>query len=159
VEDIGTHSIRKGETTYKLSGSTASPSSVAINNQGGWTIGSVQDVYMIYEKGGDHYVGRILAGLPLLSAPFTVSEPNVWILNPNDANARVKQTERDGKVILALCSLFGYVICQQVMVLPTTTGLPGSSQCPVDLKRPQMKLVRCDPPAAESVLPLNRTVR
>jgi hypothetical protein len=39
VEDIGTHSNRKkGATTYALSGSTASSSSVAINNQGGWTI-------------------------------------------------------------------------------------------------------------------------
>ena len=36
VEDIGTHSIRKGATTYASSGSTTSPSSVAINNCGGW---------------------------------------------------------------------------------------------------------------------------
>ena len=118
-EDIGTHSIlRKGATTYASSGSTAIPSSVAINNRGGWTLGTVQDVYMLYEKAGDHYVGRILAGLPVLSARFAVSEPNFWIRNPNDANARVKQTELDGKVILALCSLFGDVIHRQVMVLP-----------------------------------------
>jgi len=118
VEDIGTYSIRKGATTYALSGSTASPSSVAINNRGGWTLGTVRDVYMLYEKAGDHYVGRILAGLPVLSTRFAVSEPNFWIRNPNDANARVKQTELDGKVILALCSLFGDVIGGQVMVLP-----------------------------------------
>ena len=57
VEDIGTHSIRKGATTYASSGSTASPSSVAINNCGGWTLGTGRDVYMLYEKAGDHYVG------------------------------------------------------------------------------------------------------
>jgi hypothetical protein len=56
VEDIGTHSIRKGATTYASSGSTVSPSSVAINNYGGWTLGTVKDVYMLYEKAGDHYV-------------------------------------------------------------------------------------------------------
>ena len=54
----------------------------------------------------------------MLSARFAVSEPNFWIRNPNDANARVKQTELDGKVILALRSLFGDVIHRQVMVLP-----------------------------------------
>ena len=53
VKDIGTHRIRKGATTYTLSGSTASPSSVAINNRGGWTLGTVRDVYMLYEKAGD----------------------------------------------------------------------------------------------------------
>ena len=54
----------------------------------------------------------------MLSARFAVSEPIFWIRNPNDANARVKQTELDGKVILALLSLFGDVIHRQVMVLP-----------------------------------------
>ena len=73
VGDIGTHSIREGATTFALSGSTASPSSVAINNRGGWTLGTVQDVYMLYEKAGDHYVGQILAGLTVLSARFAVS--------------------------------------------------------------------------------------
>ena len=57
VEDmIGTHSIiRKGATTYASSGSTASSSSsVAINNQGGLTLGTVRDIYMLYEKAGNH---------------------------------------------------------------------------------------------------------
>ena len=77
VEDIGTHSIRKkGATTYASSGSTASSSSVAINNRGGWTLGTVRDVYMLYEKAGYRYVGQILAGLPVLSDCFAVSEPN-----------------------------------------------------------------------------------
>ena len=117
MEDIGTHSIRKGATTHASSGSTASPSSVAINNQGGWTLGTVPDVYMLYEKAGAHYVGQILAGLPVLSARFAVSGPNFCIQNPKDANAQEKQTEFDGKVILALRSLFGDVICHQVMLL------------------------------------------
>ena len=77
VEDICTHSIRKGATKYASSGSTAIPSSVAINNQGSWTLlDTVRDVYMLYEKAGYHYVGRILAGLPVLSDCFAVSEPN-----------------------------------------------------------------------------------
>ena len=43
IDELGTHSIRKGATTYAYSGSTASPSSVAINSRGGWTLGSVRD--------------------------------------------------------------------------------------------------------------------
>ena len=118
VEDIGTHSIRKGATTYASSGSTASPSSVAINNRGGWTLGTVRDVYMLYEKAGDHYVGRILAGLPVLSSRFAVSEPNFWTLNPLDHDARAKQVEIDVKVSSLLQSLFGDILCRQVTVLP-----------------------------------------
>ena len=48
VEDIGTHSIRKDATTYTSSGSTASSSSVAINNHSGWILGTVRDVHMLY---------------------------------------------------------------------------------------------------------------
>ena len=40
VEDIGTHRIRKGATTFASSGSTASPSSVAINSCGGEILGT-----------------------------------------------------------------------------------------------------------------------
>ena len=51
---FGTHSIIKDTTTYALSGSAANSSSVAIKNQGGWTLGTVRDIYMLYEKEGDH---------------------------------------------------------------------------------------------------------
>jgi hypothetical protein len=99
VEDIGTHSIRQGATTSKSSGSTASPSSVTINSCGGWTLRTVRDVYMLYDKTGDHYVGQILAGLPVLSSCFAVSEPNFWTLNSLDHDARAKQVEIDVKVL------------------------------------------------------------
>lgn len=70
VEDIGTDCIRKGTTTYAASDFTSSSSSVVIKNCGGWTLGTVWDVYMYYEKAGDHYLGRILTGLPRLSSHF-----------------------------------------------------------------------------------------
>ena len=112
VEDIGTHSIRQGATTYASSGSTTSPSSVAIHNCGGWTLQVVRDVYMLYEKAGDHYVGLILAGLSVLSSHFVVSEPNFWTLNPLDYDARAKQVEIDVKVSSLLQSLFGDILCR-----------------------------------------------
>ena len=47
--DIGVHSIRKGAGTYASSGTTAAPSSVSVNNRGGWTLGGVRDVYMLLQ--------------------------------------------------------------------------------------------------------------
>ena len=114
IDELGTHSIRKGATTYASSGSTASPSSVAINNRGGWTLGSVRDVYMLYEKAGDHYVGLILAGLPLLSARFAVSEPHFWVKCPWNDSAIQDQLILDGKVLAGLRALFGDVLRRQV---------------------------------------------
>lgn len=68
---FGTHSIIKDTTTYALSGSAANSSSVAIKNQGGWTLGTVRDIYMLYEKEGDHQlcwsnIGWIASGYLLV---------------------------------------------------------------------------------------------
>jgi hypothetical protein len=77
ISEIGVHSsIRKGATTYISSGTTAAPSSMSVNLRGGWSMGSaVRDVYMLYEKAGDQYIGRLTAGLPVLSEQFAVSNP------------------------------------------------------------------------------------
>jgi hypothetical protein len=48
--NIGIHSIRKGAGTFASSGTTAAPSSVSVNNRGGWTLGGVRDIYMLYER-------------------------------------------------------------------------------------------------------------
>ena len=93
VEDIGTHNTRKGATTYAASGSTVSPSSVAMSNCGDWTLGTIQDVIMLYEKVGDGYVGGFLAGLPVLSSHFAVSEPNFWTLESLDYDSARKQVD------------------------------------------------------------------
>ena len=47
--------------SYASSGTTAAPSSVSVNHRGGWTLGGVRAVYMLYEHDGDQYVGRILS--------------------------------------------------------------------------------------------------
>ena len=74
--DVGVHSIRKGAGTYASSGTTAAPSSVAVNNRGGWTLGGSRDVYLLYERAGDQYVGRILSGMDVLSPKFGASCPD-----------------------------------------------------------------------------------
>jgi hypothetical protein len=64
-EDIGTHSIRKGGTTYLSSGTTAGPSASSINVRGNWSQGDVRDVYMLWALAGDQYCGFATSTLPV----------------------------------------------------------------------------------------------
>lgn len=111
--DIGVHSIRKGAGTFASSGTTAAPSSVSVNNRGGWTLGGVRDVYMLYERAGDQYVGRILSGMNVLSAKFGASAPDFFyhgdMIGVAEAVAVVelKQKELDRKVKSMLKACFG----------------------------------------------------
>ena len=41
----------------------------------GWSMGSVKEKYIHYEKAGDQYVGRVVSGLNVNSADFAVSPP------------------------------------------------------------------------------------
>ena len=75
ISDLGTHSIRKGATTYLTSGTTDGPNSIAACNRGGWNMGRVLNIYCLYERAGDQYCGRILSGLPTLSPQFAVLPP------------------------------------------------------------------------------------
>jgi hypothetical protein len=113
--DLGVHSIRKGASTYASSGTTAAPSSIAVNNRGGWTLGGARDVYMLYERAGDQYVGRILSGMDVLSPKFGARCPDFiyhgdLLGGPPEEDAM--ETERqqallDTKVSEALALCFG----------------------------------------------------
>lgn len=110
--DIGIHSIRKGAGTFASSGTTAVPSSVSVNNRGGWTLGGVRDIYMLYERAGDQYVGRILSGMNVLSPRFGASAPDFYYHGnvgiPEAAGlVQEKQAELDCEVQTMLNSCFG----------------------------------------------------
>ncbi|KAL7572070.1 hypothetical protein ACA910_001717 [Epithemia clementina (nom. ined.)] len=70
--DLGTHSIRKGATTF-ISSLPGGPPPTAVCIRGGWTMGHVKDVYMRYATAGDEFVGRCLCLLPLLQTTFGIS--------------------------------------------------------------------------------------
>ena len=57
------HGIRKGSGTFASSCSTAPPPLVSIALRGEWSLGKVFDIYFKFGAIGDHYLGRILAGL------------------------------------------------------------------------------------------------
>jgi hypothetical protein len=75
LTNIGTHSIRKGAASYTSSGSTACPSQSAINLRAGWSQGTIHNIYLRYQAGGDQYVGRTVSGLPRLSTNFAILPP------------------------------------------------------------------------------------
>ena len=75
IDDIGVHSIRKGAVTYCCGGTTTAPHIAAICNRAGWTMGKVKDTYIKYAEAGDQHVGRVVAGLPVLSTKYACSPP------------------------------------------------------------------------------------
>ena len=72
---IGTHSIRKGASTF-LSGIPGGPPAAAICVRAGRTMGRVRDIYIKYEAGGDQFCGRALSMLPILQPEFGTSPPH-----------------------------------------------------------------------------------
>ena len=79
--DIGVHSIRKGAATYCCGGTTAAPHIAAVCNRAGWTMGKVKDTYIQYAEAGDQHVGRVVAGLPVLSSKYACSPPYFCVDN------------------------------------------------------------------------------
>ena len=51
--DYGSHSMRKGATSYCSNGTSQCPPIVAINLRGGRSMRTIQDTYMRYESAGD----------------------------------------------------------------------------------------------------------
>ena len=75
ITDLGTHSIRKGASTYATSGSADGPTATSVYIRCGWSMGDVVDRYLQYEKAGDMFVGRLVSGLPHSSAKFALLPP------------------------------------------------------------------------------------
>ena len=75
VETFGSHSLRKGSSTFAASGCTVAPSMAAICNQAGWKMGGTRDKYIKFENAGDQFLGRVLTGLNPVSSDFALSCP------------------------------------------------------------------------------------
>lgn len=79
--ELGTHSLRKGSTTYTSSGSTEGPSFNSICQRAGWKLGTVQDKYLRFERASDEYTGRVVSGLPLQHEDFALLPPHFPLLD------------------------------------------------------------------------------
>ena len=109
VKLYGTHSVRKGTATFACSGSTGRPSIVSVCLRCGWSLSGVQDRYIRYESADDEYLGRVIAGLPINEADFTVLPPHFHDPSNEDVKkcvARMFPTLKNVlhmQPILALC--------------------------------------------------------
>ena len=74
---LGAHSIRKGAITLVASGCTVSPPMASICLRACWSMGTIKDRYIHYEKAGDQFVGRSVTGISSLSVDFAIS-PVHW---------------------------------------------------------------------------------
>ncbi len=74
-KNFGTQSLRKGSATYAASGTTDAPSQMSINLRAGWSMTRIEKTYFRYERAGDQYVGRTVAGLPIQAAEFSILPP------------------------------------------------------------------------------------
>jgi hypothetical protein len=94
-KSFGTQSLRKGSSTFVSSGTTDAPSQMAINLRAGWTMTKIEKTYFRFEKAGDQYVGRTVAGLPIHSAEFSILPP-LW----NESSGAAKECVAE---VMGLC--------------------------------------------------------
>eukprot|EP00957_Ditylum_brightwellii_P169392 12892716-Ditylum_brightwellii.AAC.1 len=73
-----------GTTTYAGGGTMTSPGGISISIRGGWTMGKIQDTYMLYKKAWDQYIGILLTGLPVMSHLFAATHPQFIYLKSGD---------------------------------------------------------------------------
>ena len=109
ISELGVHSWRKGAHSYMNSGSTAGPSAAATCIRGGHAIGGSRDFYVLHERAGDSYCGRILAGLPINSSNFAVSHPDFTAVSEGITvqELKVKEKKLEEAVLHQINELFG----------------------------------------------------
>jgi len=73
-KDLGTHSNRKGASTF-LCGLGSSITYCCIF-EGSWSLGVVQDKYILTGAAGDQIVGQAAAGLPVYDSRFATLPPH-----------------------------------------------------------------------------------
>jgi hypothetical protein len=80
------HGVRKGSATYATSGTTCPPPLPAVVKGGEWSQGSIFDIYLLFAKPYDNYLGRLLVGLDPNSGDFAVLLPPHFDLSPGHPN-------------------------------------------------------------------------
>lgn len=76
VDDIASHSLRKGGRSFCAGGSTMGPSTASVLLRGGWRLDGMDQKYVRYEHAGDQLVGRHLSMLDVNSPTFATLPPH-----------------------------------------------------------------------------------
>ena len=91
LSHFNAYGMRKGSATLATSGTTCPPPISSIARRGEWSMGAVLDVYWHFSEPGDHYLGRILAGLDPCGTNFGVLPPHFTLEDPL-SNPVIKST-------------------------------------------------------------------
>ncbi len=109
-KDMGSHSARKGACSHALAGSTVAPPIVSICLRAMWSMGSVKERYLHYEKAGDQYLGRVVSEMDVSCKTFAVSPP--YFDFSSVLNAEEKEKDVD-KLLLSFI-VTGGTVCPRV---------------------------------------------
>ena len=139
LEDIGVHSIRKGAAKYCCSGTTAAPHIAAVCICAGWTMGRVKDTYIQYAAAGDQHVGRVIAGLPVLSKDYACSPP-YFRIDDTDPAASNTCTSDDVNEILQHFFLFEISVQFKPVAIAAVAALMYARD-ELNNKQPEFRLV------------------
>jgi len=74
--ELGSHSTRKGSSTYVTTGVLGGPTLTAVSIRTGWLMPGVTNTYIRYDQTGDRHVGRVVSGLPVDTADFAYLPPH-----------------------------------------------------------------------------------
>ena len=102
IDEIGTHSARKGAATHCSTGTTVSPPMASICLRAGWSMGPVKEKYIHYEKAGDQYVGRVATGLNVNSVEFVILPPYFKFLAVDEGEGNISIEDDIKKAIRSL---------------------------------------------------------
>ena len=105
-DDIGTHSWRKGATTYATSGTTASPSIVAVHLRGGWAMDGVLSRYMGYGPTSTDLCVFELCCAPRNSKCITYNSPQIRSSWRPTYRPSLVQTSRRRSQVLDSAAIF-----------------------------------------------------
>lgn len=81
---FGSHSLRKGASSFVSAGTTDAPPQISIILRGGWTLTQIEKTYFRFEKAGDQYVGRVVSGLSIHSTDFSLLPPLFYERTPDE---------------------------------------------------------------------------
>lgn len=93
-DEYGTHSFRKGATSYLCTCVGGTINVISAILRGGWTIAGAKEKYMHYNPEGDQVVGRAVSGLNLQSCGFVVLPPHFTFDAADPAFLGALQTAR-----------------------------------------------------------------
>jgi hypothetical protein len=75
IDDVGTHSNRKGSSSYCL-GEVGGPNPISVFLRMGQSLGKLKDRYIFAAEGADQLVGRMVTGLNFCDEFFAILPPH-----------------------------------------------------------------------------------